>query len=553
MSAPAPSSASAAAPAPGSDPASGRFPAFVSRPIGGAPLVKAYLDGDPAALALYGGGHPGDLSSYREKVREVAGRITRADRERLARVLTGGGAEREARLERFVEEGGFAVTTGQQPGVFGGPLFSVHKALTAAALAGRLEGALGVPVLPIFWVASEDHDWDEVRRLTVLSPTNDEVDIELAPPEGYAQAPLFRVAPARAAMDAALSTLLGALPETEFHPDLRAQLEGAYGAGATLPQAFAALMGAHLADAGVFILSPEAPEIQAARLPLLLAEAEGAEASEVALAAQTEAIEAAGFGPPQVPILEGGVNLFLEVEGVRTRVYRGDPATSFETLAERGHADPGALTPNVLLRPVVESALIPTLAYVAGPGELAYWGQLAPLFKRHGIRPPIAHPRWSGAILEGKIAKVLDKVAVEIADLATPLHELAAARARDDFPAAFADALGAARAQVTAGGDTLKGAIREVDPTLAATVDHFRNQALHLLSEVERKAMQAVKRAQSVEIEQIAKAQRHLFPKGLPQERVFPAVLYLVRYGPGLLDVWRSAMDEAVLPPSVKG
>lgn len=542
-------------------------PAFVPASFRGAPLVDRYLAGDPAALRFFSGGHPADASAYEAKALEIDTRITRADRERLARVLVGGGADRDARLHKFVASGGYAVTTGQQPGLFGGPLFVLHKAFTAAALAARLERRLGRIVLPIFWVASEDHDWDEARRIHLLDPANEGVPLEVEAPEGFEQAPLFRVPPTAASFEQAQTQLFGALPPTDFHAGLAEAVTQAYEGGATLPGGFAALLAGQLAEYGVFLLSPDHPELQAARAPLLLAEAEGARASEAALTAWGHDLEGAGFHPPQVPLLWGGVNLFLETEGRRERLYVSNAeGTSDETprfrarqgaasegtevtleeLRARVEADPGVLTPNVLLRPVVESTLIPTLAYVAGPGEMAYWGQLGPLFERHGVRPPVVHPRWTGTLLETKIEKVLTKLGVPLEALRRPLHELAAERARDELPEALIDTLQALEATLEEGSEALRVAIQQVDPTLKGTVDHLRGQTRGLLADVKRKATQAVKKTQAIELEQLEKAQRHLFPLGLPQERVFPAVYYVARYGPILFDAWRAAVEDAV-------
>jgi len=542
------------------------LPTFFSTAGGGSPLVRSFLEGAPEAATFYEGGHPADLAAYVAKAREVAARFTREDRDRLARALSGGGGQGRERLTRFVEEGGFAVTTGQQPGLFGGPLFTLHKALTAAALAGRLEAILGVPVLPVFWVASEDHDWAEVRTLRLLDGANETVELEVDPPAGAAQAPLFRIPPIPETMARAREQLAAALPPTEFVEPLLAELAAAYPEGATLPAGFATLLGGMLAQAGVFILSPENPEIQRARLPILLNEAKGAGVHGAALEDGAAALDQAAFGPPQVPILPGGVNLFLEVDGRRERLFldrpsgeaevptfrlrQGERRWSLADLERAGEDDPGILTPNVLLRPVVESALIPTLAYVAGPGEMAYWGQLAPLFRGHGIRPPVVHPRWSGVLIEGKIEKVLRKLDVKVNDLRDPIHEIAAARARDDLPVPLVAALRALRGAVGSGSSAVASAIREVDPTLRGTVDHFRSQSLSLLDDVERKAVQALKRAQGVELEQLEKARRHVFPSGVPQERVFPAVYYLSRYGPTLLETWREVVEEAVLLPA---
>jgi bacillithiol biosynthesis cysteine-adding enzyme BshC len=530
-------------------------------------LVRDFLAGTPSALDFYPGGHPADLEAYRAKALEVDTRFDREARERLASALSGGGTEGAARLERFVAEGGYAVTTGQQPGLLGGPLYSLYKALGAAALAERLESELGRPVIPVFWVASEDHDWAEVRGVELATVQNEPLRIQLPDVEGAGTLPLHR-SPLGASLDEAREALLAALPPSDFLPWIRADLEASYRAGATLPEAFAALMVRHLHGAGVFVLSPQHPGLQAAALPVLLAEARQAATRDRELRERARQIEAAGY-EVQVPILEGGVNLFLEgVEG-RDRLFlepeEGSPApgspASFRlrregrtlTLAQleaEAAAHPARLSPNVLLRPVVESALVPTLAYVAGPGEVAYHAQTAPVFQGYGIRPPVVHPRPSLVVLESRVTKVMEKFGLSLEALRRPEHEVVSEVMRDELPQGVQQALGELRGALARGARTLGQAVREVDPTLQAPAEQIRNQGFALLDDVEKRVIQALKREQGVALAQIGKARLQLYPGGRPQERVFPAVYYLARYGPSLLDAW---LDEAraalLLPP----
>jgi len=524
--------------------------------LAGSHLVRQYLEGNPKALRFYPGGHPAELEAYLAKAREVDGRLHRADRERLARILTGGGPDGPARLQRFVDEGGYAVTTGQQPGLFGGPLFSIYKALTAAALARRLEGIVGRPVLPVFWVASEDHDWEEVRRVSLPDLGNELVTLGLPDREGAGERPLHRMT-LGSEIDEVRAAFLDLLPPSDFRPGLEEDLASAYREGATLPEAFAELLRRQLASAGVFMLSPEHPEAQAAALPVLLAEAREAEARSRALEERSRALEEAGYAT-QVTILEGGANLFLEGARGRDRLFVEGPGKlrlrhegrvlDLETLAAEAGADPALLSPNVLLRPVVESALVPTLAYVAGPGETAYFAQTAPVFEAHGILQPVIHPRLSAAVIETRVEKVLRKFDLEVAELARPHHEVVGRVVREELPDEVRNALGDLRGAIARGSRALGLAVREVDPTLAGPVDHLRNQGFSLLDDVERKVVQARKRESGIALQQIEKAQVQLFPGGVPQERVVPAVYFLVRYGPELMERWRDAAETAVLP-----
>jgi bacillithiol biosynthesis cysteine-adding enzyme BshC len=277
---------------------------------------------------------------------------------------------------------------------------------------------------------------------------------------------------------------------------------------------------------------------------ILWTELERAQEMERVLAGTADALEAAGFDL-QVPILEGSVNLFLDGPAGRERLYRQDGGyrlrASGEHLTEaqiraRVSAEPKALSPNVLMRPVVESALFPTLAYVGGPGEIAYFGQLRSYFAAHGIAMPVVFPRWAATPVETKIRKVLDKFGLDVSALARPFHEVAGDVAREEVPADVREALGKLRGALNGGLADLKKAATAVDKTLAGPVQQVGAQTNAALADVEKKILQAVKRESALGLSQLEKAQVHLFPLGKPADRVQSPFYYLTRYGGTLLD-----------------
>lgn len=514
---------------------------LVSRPYG-PPVVRAFQEADPRALAFYSG-HFADASAYAAKAMEVDARFDRARRERAAAALTvppGGDAHR---LRRFVDEGGYVVTTGQQPGLFGGPLYNLYKGITALRLARALESSLGKPVLPVFWVASEDHDWAEANHTFVVGVDNELHGPSLDAPDPARQPALHRV-PLGAAATALLEGFLERLPPTDFSPPYEALLRSAVTPDATLPVAFHRILQELLGRYGMFFTDAADAAVKEASAGLLLEELERAGETEGVLAGAVARLASEGFDA-QVPVLEGGVNLFLEGPLGRERLYRegdgfrlrgsGERLTLADVRA-RAAADPRALSPNVLLRPVVESAIFPTLSYVAGPGEAAYWAQLPGYFQAYGIRMPVVHPRLGATVVEGKVRKVLDKFGLGVTDLQQPFHELAGRVARDELPASVRSGLGSLRGAIGKGVGELQEAVRAIDPTLKGTVQHVRAQAFTALEELERKVVAALKRENEVALAQLEKAQLHLFPLGKPQERVINPFYFLVRYGGAFLD-----------------
>jgi bacillithiol synthase len=495
----------------------------------------------PEAMDFFPG-HYGRLSDVRAKVAEIDGRF---DEERCRVALSALRISEqldEARRESWIAEGGLMVTTGQQPGLFGGPLYSVYKALGALRLAQELETTLGRPVIPVFWVADEDHDWEEADHTYLLDRENVAHRITVPDP-GAADRMLHRV-PLNAGISEVLEQFTQLLPQSDFSEGYIEQLRRCFQEEKTLSEGFLELMEGLLAPLGMCFTHASQPELKAASADLLFQELESSEASEALLAERATALETAGFGT-QVTVMEGGVNLFLEGEGGRERIYRTDEGfrlahsneeLSTETIRARVEADPQTISPNVLLRPVVESHVFPTVSYVAGPGELAYFAQISDLFEAHGILMPLISPRPSFTVVEGKVAKVLGKFGMEVEHLGKPFHEVASEIARDEVPDDVRKALGQLRGAIGEGVGKLLDAAKTVDPTLKGPVSHLRGQAFKEIAEVEKKIVQSVKRENEIGLAQLEKAQHNLFPEGKPQERVLNPHYYLARYGNSFLE-----------------
>jgi bacillithiol biosynthesis cysteine-adding enzyme BshC len=502
---------------------------LVKRPEGGD-LVQAYLDGDPHTEPFFGP-HFGTFDTFAAKVEEVGARFDRSARERVVEATVAPPGADATRLERFVEDGGYMVTTGQQAALFGGPLYNVCKALTAVRLAEALEERLGKPVLPLFWVSSEDHDWDEACHADLIGVDNELHRVALAPPDPHVTPALHRIT-LGTEVEAAVSEFLGHLPDTDFSGEYDELLRRAFRPGRTLVDGFHDTLQALLGRFGLFFTDATHPAVKRDSAAIVLAELDRAQEAGYAL---------------QVPILEGSVNLFAEGPAGRERLYRESGAyrlrTSGEELTDeevraRFTEDPGALSPNVLLRPVVEAALFPSLAYVGGPGEMAYLGQLRGYFAAHGVPMPVVYPRWSATPVEGKIGKVLQKFGLEVDALDRPFHDLASELAREEMPEEVRAALGSLRGAVGSGFGELTKAARGVDETLKGPVQQGGSQAMGLVDDLEKKIVQAVKRQSEVALAQLEKAQVHLFPGGKPAERVQSPFYYLARYGGAVLDAF---------------
>ena len=413
-----------------------------------------------------------------------------------------------------------AVTTGQQPGLFTGPLYTIYKALTAIALAQRLERARHTPVVPVFWVAGDDHDFAEGNHAWVLDTQGEPLEIRLrerAP--GAPLTPLFRER-GGPEISAALERLRSATPETEFKPQVLGWLGDAYRPDTTLADAFAAALQTLLGARGLAVFAFHAR-------PAKLA------AARVILAALSTTLDD-GYTPVLVEASLGRDRLRADGDAFVTR--RSGERFTRDALERLAQTEPERLSPNVLLRPVVEAALLPTIAYAGGPTELEYLPRAAPLYATSpGIDRQEPVPRWSGMIVEPKVQRLLERQHLKLEDLNGRPGDLESRLMRDSIPPEVAAGVAELRRGLTEQYDRLGEAIARIDPTLARPVQTARNNALVATQEIEKKLVASLKRDNETVLRQAARARATLFPGGEPQERVFTLASLLIRYGPELL------------------
>jgi len=443
-----------------------------------------------------------------------AGKPRRIDPGVLSATLPGPGRDRLAAGEVLV------VTTGQQPALFTGPLYTVHKALTAIVLARCLEAERGVPVVPVFWVAGDDHDFAEANHAWVLGRDGEPVKIVLRErPHEAPQLPLFREL-CGTEIGATLEALNTALPDSEFKPGVLAWLEKAYRSDTNLADAGAEAINALLASRGLAVFRAHDRAAKRVAAPWILR-------------GLNETL-ADGLTPVLVEGTLGRDRLRKEGADFVTR-RSGEKFT--RALLEKIAADaPERLSPNVLLRPVVEAALFPTVAYVGGPGEMEYLPESAPLFSSLGVAPQTPVQRWSGLIIEARIEKVLTKHGLTPAAFDGKPGVLETRLAQADVPPDLVAALTELRGDIESRFARISGEVQKVDPTLERTVESARNAALAGTHEIEKKLVASLKRAQGTQASQLARARAALAPNGKPQERVLTVASFLARYGTSLLD-----------------
>jgi bacillithiol synthase len=409
---------------------------------------------------------------------------------------------------------GVIVTTGQQPGLFGGPLYTLYKALTALELADALEAATGIPTAPVFWAATDDSDLAEGSTTWVARRGGLEAFRLILTGQTLNDAVL---GPEVAEEVARFVATLGSAP----YQGVVDILMGVYTRTATAGSAYVDLLRAVLGPLGISVLDASHEVVRAAAAPLLHAALDDAGEIARALGARAEAIEGAGH-TPQVADLANLSLVFSYERGQKQRVPVGG-------------APSGPLSPNVLLRPIVESAILPTVAYVAGPGELAYFAQATAVADALGVAPPLGVPRWSGTVIEPGVAELLDRRHLTVEDLRADPHGAETQYARSAMPEALRASLDALRESVSRCLDTVRTSIDDLELP-PASVDTTHASIAHRIERLERRVRAAVKRRDSVVMAEFATLRAALVPLGEPQERVLNFTSMLAREGPALIE-----------------
>lgn len=503
-------------------------------PGGGLRIIDEALGGSPLSRAAQRGALP--EAWYPRTPRSAEEWRARGDAaragigadwwERLAPACAPSGAAAE-RIARVVEEGGFVVTTGQQPGLFGGPLYTWVKALSALALADTLEDVTGLPVAPVFWAATDDSDFAEASWTMVASAGRAErLALAGAPPEGtrMADVPLGDVAPLLDALAAAC----GSAAEAGVLDVVRRS----YVPGETVGSAYVRLLRSLLAPLGITVLDAAHEAVSTGAHPWLVRALERAGEVSGRLREREREIRAVGF-EPQVADVPGRTLVFERAGGRRERLSHEAAARAMAGAA------PGTLSANVLLRPVVERSLLPTAAYVAGPGEIAYFAQVSAVADALGAAPPLAVPRWSCTVVEPRIDALLRRYDLTPASFVDP-HAVEARHARAAWPAGVARAFAEFRDSLQARAAAMRDAVAAADALLpSAVVDGVARSMEWQLRRFERRISAAVKRRESAVMHDLATLRAALYPGGVRQERALNAIPLLARYGTALLDAMR--------------
>jgi bacillithiol biosynthesis cysteine-adding enzyme BshC len=445
----------------------------------------------------------------------------------------GASAETLENIARF-REGAFAIVTGQQVALFGGPLFSLYKALTAIKLAAEFSRA-GTECVPVFWLATEDHDLEEVNHATLLGPDGTLRRLATGS-RGRENAPVSFILLAEdvEAQVARAAEVLGDGEAAEW-------LRQSYRPGETLGNAFAKLFSQLFRHSGVIFLDASDPELHALAAPLYREALSGAGALEEALLRRNRELETAGYHA-QARVAPSSTLLFRMENGSREAIHRagadfvvGTRAIAAAGLQQQLSDDPGSFSANVLLRPVVQDYLLPTLAYVGGPSEVAYFAQAAVVYEKLlGHVTPIL-PRFSATLIEPRVKRLLDRYRVSVGDTFHGVEHLREVLAEHAMSKEVHGAFDSAQAAVESSLASLRQSLENFDPTLAEASARSEAKMRYQLDRLRKRVARAELQRQAelgLHAEQLIAC---LFPNKNLQEREVAGVSFVARYGPQLL------------------
>jgi bacillithiol synthase len=445
-----------------------------------------------------------------------------------------------------------AVLTGQQVGLFASPLYTIYKALTAIRLAEELKKR-GIRAVPIFWMDTEDHDLAEVSCRTVLDSGSSLQTIDF-------RKFLFDVLPVGSVGPVPFSEkilkgteeYLRYIPDGTWKAEIRSQLESTYRPGSTFAQSFAELLFRILPESGLILFDPHDTEAKRLAATIFQTAIANGDAFRSAFLQRNQELEDSGFHS-QVSILENSTVLFftekngerrgLEKRGSGFTLKNTDRTYSFDELMNCALRAPEQFSPNVLLRPLVQDCLFPTVAYVGGPAELAYFAQVAVLYPFYNRPMPVIWPRESYTLIEPEIGAAMERLGIEILDCFQNRRLLEEQAIRISGFSRASACLDELQKRLDRVLTEVKPELQTVDPPLAVALETARRKILHNIQHLKSQVMRFEGNRNSSISSSLALVMNNCFPHQTLQERELGIQHFIARHGSSVLEELRSAID----------
>ncbi len=477
-------------------------------------------------------------------------------REQLAAILKelnlsyGCGAQTVGNIKKLFQDKACAVVTGQQVGLFSGPLYTIFKALTAIKLSESLsQNNPGGCFVPVFWLASDDHDFEEINHISLLNKENQIEDIQY---QGYS--PTLKKPVSKIVLSAEISNCIQQLNDltrdSEFKPEILSQLGTAYQSGRSFVAAFAQWMTRLFKSYGLIFIDAMHPDLKVLGKDVFYTEiAQNSPSTECALETSRKLTQK--NYDPQIQLHEGILNLFL-VEDERHSIQFEDDEYFIKGRQQTFHKDellqllethPHKFSPNVLLRPLYQDTLLPTVAYVGGLSEVAYFAQMKEVYERFNLPMPIIYPRKSLTLIEKNVDKALKTYSLKVEDIWRNADAKINEIAKDQFPQSLDKAFQTTASHLDEDLKDIKQETLAFEPTLEKSVDLTIGKIHHQIGLLEKKILKASKKQNAILTQRITLTKNSLYPNQRLQESVFNITPFLIKYGFRLMERLYQAVD----------
>ncbi|GGD71125.1 bacillithiol biosynthesis cysteine-adding enzyme BshC [Paenibacillus nasutitermitis] len=525
----------------------------------GQPLTEQYVKRTNPKVEGIFGSHPIDDKAWTNRLNQLKAHETRripADRlaVMLERYNTRFNANSSVMINiAAIAKGASVVVGGQQAGLWTGPLLVIHKAVTILAAAREASRLTGETVVPVFWIAGEDHDWDEANHAFVYDEENEIRKIAVDRPSG-SRTSVSRTEVTSAALDALIKELKESLPDTAFKPELIRKMAAFGEQSRSMTDLFALMMGWMFGEQGLVLLDSDDPALRELEAPMFRRMIERNDELEQAYLAGVETVSGLGFAP-QADAQEGCANIFLFMdvpEGEedtgnpeRTLLYKrggrfenrkGTFSCSREELLSIADETPDRLSNNVLTRPLMQDYVLPVLAAVLGAGEIAYWAVTAPAFSLLDMQMPVILPRMSFTLMEGAVSKHMLKFDLTLEDVAFRFTERKNTWLKEQDHIDIDSRFEEAKRYFAEMYDPLLDTIGSIEPGLTVLGEDNKRRINEQIEYLEKRTKEAHARRFETVTRQLDRIAGSLWPDGQPQERVVNALVYWNLYGRSWLE-----------------
>lgn len=449
-----------------------------------------------------------------------------------------------SQIEKIEKSDSLTVVTGQQVTLFGGPLYTVYKTITAILYAKKLEKETGRPVVPVFWLADEDHDIEEVSSINL--PDSYETTKIAYNHKAYSEAPPASKIKLGDELSFVWNLLSEGIDETDFTNDLLENIKVCYQSDNTFGEAFGKLIMSYFQKHGLLLAGSLDPAAKSHTKHLMKVAVQSQSELTKSLDDTTYKLKEAGYHD-QVQIQSSNL-FFLNEDNERIKIQYVDGIWSIpgkkwtqNELLDNIEENPEQFSPNVFLRPVLQDFILPVAAYVGGPGEIAYYAQMKQFYTCFGFRMPIILPRFSLTLFESSIDRVIEKLPFDWHRYRDRIEDLEKDFVKSTESVNIEKLFGIWRSQIDELSRAKRDEIGDIDPSLKGSVGKAKAAYFSELDKLKGKVYRSVKEQENVQLDRIKRIKNNIFPNGNLQEREIAFIYYMNKYG---TDLWDCIMEE---------